>query len=339
MKGEDSIFSFIKQPEHAEQAPPRAAAPPPPSENFAKLSAKIAELEAKLKGLEAKDAGRAPAAPDTLEPELLASQQRILALERTVAELQKVAEAAGREAHAAKELAPGQAAAAVEGLKPEFNASQQRVAALERFAAELQKFVEAAAREAQAEKAAGRRELGKFRAELEALRAKEDSAEALGRGFTEATERSLKNFEAGVLGELKERLLALDAASADIAHKANLISATTAGNAHRIDKLEERAAGLKYLENRLEANDKKFEKLYELEALVQAVKTGMESLENKFGVLAQDTAGIKAEHEGIRSDLESANHEAKHLAALFNYFRTELAFLLPKKKESAGDRR
>lgn len=338
MKGEDSIFSFIKHQEHPESVPQRPSAPSPaPSENFEKLAARIAELEARLKGPDAKAPAQGNAVPDTLKPELLASQQRIMALERTVIELQRTAEAAGREAHAAKELAPGHAA--VDGLKAELHASQQRVAALERFAVELQKFVEGAAKEAQAAKASGDRELGKFRGELEALRAKEDSSEALGRGLTEATERSLKNFEAGVLGELKERLLALDAASADITHKANLISATTAGNAHRIDKLEERAAGLKYLENRLEANDKKFEKLYELEAVVQAVKVGMESLENKFGVLAQDAAGIKADHEGIRSDLESTNHEVKHLTALFNYFRTELAFLLPKKKENAGDRR
>lgn len=348
MKGEDSIFSFIKRQEQPEQAAPRPAAPspapyaapappPPPSENFTKLAARIAELETKLKSLEAKEPAQAPAAPNPLKPELLAAQQRILALERAVAELRGLAESAGLEARAAKELAPSHDA--VGALKAELQASQQRVAALERFATELRNFTEAAGREAQAAKAAGKQELAKFREELDALRAKEDSAEALHRGLTEAAERSLKSFEAGVLGELKERLQALDAASADIAHKANLISATTAGNAHRIDKLEERAAGLKYLENRLEAADKKFEKLYELEALVQAVKAGMDSLENKFGALARDTAGMAAEHQGIRSDYESTAHEVKQLSALFNYFRSELAFLLPKKQESAGDRR
>ncbi len=392
MKGEDSVFSFIKRQEQPESAPQRSAAPsyapvppPPPSENFTKLASRITELEDKLKGLDLKAAGQGSAAPDVLRPEVLAAQQRILALERMVVHLQQVAEAAGREAQAAKALAPGHDAVgafraelqasqqraavlertiahlqqvaeaagreaqaakalapghdAVGALKTELQASQQRVAALERLGTELQKFTEVAGLETKAAKAAGRQELAKFRDELDALRAKEDSAEALHRGLTEAAERSLKNFEAGVLGELKERLQALDAASADITHKANLISATTAGNAHRIDKLEERAAGLKYLENRLEANDKKFEKLYELEALVQAVKVGMESLENKVGVLAQDTAGMSAEHQGIRSDFESTTHEVKQLSALFNYFRTELAFLLPKKKEGVGSSR
>ena len=333
MKGEDSIFSFIKRQEQPESAPARpvppslapysAPIPPPtPSENFTKLAARITELESKFGGQQAP---------------VPAAQQRILSLERTVAQLQQVAEDAGREAHAAKEIAPGHDA--VGALKAELQASQQRVAALERFVTELQKFTEAAGREAQAVKESGKQELAKFRGELEALRAKEDSAEALHRGLTEAAERSLKSFEAGVLGELKERLQALDAVSADITHKANLISATTAGNSHRIDKLEERAGGLKYLENRLEAADKKFEKLYELEAVVQAVKVGMESLENKFGVLARDTAGMAAEHQGIRSDFESTAHEVKQLSALFNYFRTELAFLLPKKKESVGNPR
>ncbi len=479
MKGEDSIFSFVKQPKHTEPASaavpssaPLSPPPPPPSENLSRLAARITELEAKLNEAQAKDACRPPAAavalnpeplaslaariteleakpnevqakdvcrPPTaavaLNPEPLASQQRILALERTVAELRKVSEAAGREAHAAKELAPGHDA--VSGFKAELQASQQRVSARERFATELQKFTEASGRTSQAAKVDGKQDLLKFRDELEALRAKQDSAEAMSRRLTEAAERSMKNFEAGVLGELKERLLAmdaassdithkadlisattaanahridkleeraaglkdlekrleandkkfeklceqqalrakedsaeavsrglteaaersmknfeagvldelktrllaLDAASSDIAHKANLISATTAGNAHRIDKLEERAAGLKYLENRLEANDKKIERLYELEALVQAVKVGMESLDNKFGVLAQDTAGITAEHKSIRSDIESSTHQMEHLTTLFNYFRTELAFLLPKKKEGAGDPR
>lgn len=329
MKGEDSIFSFIKQPEHTEAAPQRAYAPsaapvppPPPSENFTKLTAKIAELEAKFKGLEAKHAAP-PAAVDFNKVEGMAAKIAELEIKLRAVET--------------KDAGPGQAA--VDGVRMELQASQQRVLALERFVVELQKFVEAAGRNAQAEKAAGKQELGKFRGELEALRAKEDSAETLNRGLTEATERSLKNFEAGVLGELRERLLALDTASGEITHKANLISATTAGNAHRIDKLEERAASVKYLENRLEGNERKFEKLYELEAVVQAVKVGMESLENKFGVLAGDTAGMTAEHQSIRSDFESTAHQVKQLTALFNYFRTELSFLLPKKKESVGDPR
>jgi hypothetical protein len=165
----------------------------------------------------------------------------------------------------------------------------------------------------------------------------------LGRGLSQATidgslyERCIKNIEAGVLGEFKDRFSQLDAALERIMRKTNLALETAAGSAKRVDKVEEGVAQLSYIKTRVESNEGKFERLYELDAVVQALKVGVVSLETNIGVVRKDAAEISAEHKKTISDFESVSHQLNQLTALFNHFRTQLSFLLPK-KESLSDK-
>lgn len=241
-----------------------------------------------------------------------------------------------------KDFGPGRAA--VDGLKTELLDSQRSICGLENAIAGLRKEVEEAGRDKQALKESLSLATKQFQGELSGLRYRADSVEEQFRGLSlsdldgRLSERVLKQVEGGVVSEFRDRFSTLDAAFGQVAGKANMAYETSAGSARRVDKLEERAAAISYLESRLESNEKRIEKTYDLEAIVQAMKISVESVENKFSVAIEDTAGISAENKKIISDFESLSHQVKQLTALFNYFRTELAFLLPKKKDSVGEK-
>lgn len=306
MTSGDSLFSCIKPPHGADdceagpgQPHPPAPPVPAPTRQVEDLTARIAELEDKIKKLEAKNSAPVPAAADGLKTDLQAAQGRISGLERVVAGFQQAAEGAAREKQAKKEAA----APALEQVGADLAALRTRAVAVEEICRRIDL------------------------AELDGVSA----------GIA-AFEKRLSNLESGVVSELEARFSTLDSAFGKVVRKANVSHETAAGCARRVDKLEERLARLSYLENRLGSNEGKLERLYDLEAIVQALKVSVESAENDFGQVMREAAGISAEHKKIRSDFESISCQVKHLTALFNHFRAELSFLIPKNTENAGTR-
>lgn len=228
------------------------------------------------------------------------------------------------------------AAEAAEGFKAEAQAARLRAAELERGAAELKRLFEAFPLA-----------VGRVQEEVAVLRARAASLEEVVRRMDPSNlsavalsvdlfERRLKSLEAGLADELKARFSSLDAAFGETARKAAISQETAAGSARRVEKMEERLARLPYLENRLASNEGKLERVFELDSLAQALKLGVEGMEKSFGAAMRDSAVVCAEHKKIRSDFESLSTQVRQLTALFNQFRTELAFLLPKKLESIG---
>jgi archaellum component FlaC len=310
MTGRDSLFSCIKNPPGAEDyaaglgqphppAPPSAPPARAPTGQVENLTAKIAELEDKIKKLEAKNSAPAPAAADGLKTDLQAALGRISGLERVVAGLQQAAEGAAREKREAKVAA----APALDQVMADLAALRTRAGAVEETCRRIDL------------------------ADLDGIGA---GIGALG--------KRLNDLETGVVCELNERCLSLDSAFGKVSRKASVSHETAAGSARRVDKLEERLARLSYLENRLASNESKLERIYDLEAIVQALKVSVEGAENNSGLIMREAAGISAEHKKIRSDFESISHQVKHLAVLFNHFRAELSFLMPKNTENADKR-
>lgn len=228
------------------------------------------------------------------------------------------------------------ASASVECFKAEAKAAQLRAEGLERNAVGLRKTTEALAAT-----------MGQFKEDVSALRVRTAAieetlrrSELAGPGSISLSvgllEGRLKNLEAGLANELKERFLTLDAAFGETARKACLAQETSAGSARRVENLEERVVRLPYLENRINSNEGKLEKLYDLDALARSLKISVEGMEKNFNAAIQESASLSGEHKKIRSDLESLSRQVKHFAALFNQLRAELAFLMPKKQESIG---
>ena len=229
------------------------------------------------------------------------------------------------------------AAAAAEGFKAEAQAALRRVSELEREAAGARKMSEAF-----------HLTLGQFRDEMAALRLQAGSTADIICGLNlpslnnlslsvSLLEGRLKNLEAELADGLKERFSVLDSAFADTARKAALAQETASGSARRVEKLEELAVRLPYMENRLASGEGKLEKIYDLEALAQSLKLSVEGMEKNFSAAIRDSASISAEHKKNSSDIDALSRQVKHLAALFNQLRTELAFLMPKRQESVGD--
>lgn len=227
--------------------------------------------------------------------------------------------------------------ALIEGFKAEVKTAQRRADELERNASGWQKTIETLSAA-----------MGQFKEETSALRMRTGSVEETLRRFDLSNSSSislsvallegrLKNLEAGLANELKERFLTLDAAFRETSGKAGLAQETAMGSARRVEKLEERAARLPYLENRLNSYEGKLERLYDLDALSQSLKSSVEGMENNFNTSMHESASLSGEHKKICSDFESLSRQVKHFAALFNQLRTELSFLMPKKQESFGD--
>lgn len=228
------------------------------------------------------------------------------------------------------------AALAVEVFKAEAQIAQRRASELEREAEGLKKRDETFSLL-----------MGQLREELAALRTRVGSVEkiicrldpsnlnsvALSVGLLEGR---LKNLEADLANEFKERFSALDAAFGEASLKAGLARETAYGSARCVEKMEERIARLPYLENRLNASEVKLERIYDLEVLSESLKVSVDGMVNKFSAAMRESAVMSVEHEKNCSDFESLSHQVKQLTALFNHFRSELSFLMPKKQGSIG---
>ena len=296
----DSLFSFIKRPAEAEKPAPRAPEP------------QAAPAQAQ----------QAPAPP----PPPSANYEKLAA---RVAELEARLKAAE---------APREKISELEGRLKALEASQGKISGLERASAGLSAGLQKAA--ADSERTA--QELPKLRGELAVFRSRLEGIEETCRGLAMSgteSKRYLKDLEASLLGELKERFSLFDTAFGEIARKAGLAYDTAAAGVQRLDRVEERSLKLSHLENRLESDEKKLETLYAVDASVQALKNAMASLEGRLAALMKESACLSGERQRGLADLESLTHQVRQLSALFNHFRTELSFLLPKKKEKAGGER
>lgn len=305
MTGGDSVFLCIKHAdpaaEAAHRAPAAAPLPPPPPRPAPSLK-QYEDLCAKVAALEGK----------------------ILKLE-----------------------AKDPAAAAAEGLRAQAEASQLRFSGLEREVAALKKLADVSAQGGSAAQEKWAASLARFREELSSQAARVGSLEEWTKSLDPSGlnslalsvslfEGRLKNMEAGLANELKERFSVLDSAFGATARKASMAQETAAGSARRVEKLDERVARLPYLENRLDAVAEKLERIYELEALSQSLKLSVDGLEKNCDSVMRESSSLSAEHKKVCSDLETLSRNVKHFSALFNQLRTELAFLMPKKQETIG---
>ena len=304
MNGEESVFSCIKQQDSHEGAASHAPASAPSSQPYR---------------------GSSPGQHDDL-------CAKVAALEAKIQKLEEINSAS---------------AAAAAGLKSETQAAQLRSAELEREVTGLKKLVEVFTLERRAGRDAVSAATGHFKEELASYSSRIGSIEGVVRGLDPSSlnavslsvglfEGRLKNIETGLANELKERFSLLDSACCETARKAVMAQETAAGSARRMEKVEEKIARLTYIENRVNAGAEKLERIYELEALSQSLILSVEGMEKHFSSSMRDSATLSAQNKKISSDFDSLSLNVKHLAALFNQFRTELAFLMPKTKETAG---
>jgi len=362
----DSVFSCIDPHDGRNEAelpvPPPAPPlpPPPPPGQHEDLCAKVAALEAKIKKLEERDHAAA-AAVEGYKAEAQAAQLRAAELERGISGLKKTIEDSGRDSRAGQDTN----GIAIRELKEELHSQRARVGSLdkifqnpdlsglnslslsvgllegrlknleaglvnelkERFLTLDAGFGETARKAglAQETAAAGARRVEKLEERVVRL------------PYLENRLKSCEDkLEAGLANELKERFSTLDAAFGETARKAGLAQEIAAGGARRVEKLEERVARLPYLENRLKSSEDKLERIYDLEALTQSLNLSVEGMEKSFSAAMRESSLVSAEHKKICSDFESLSRQVKQLTALFNQFRTELAFLMPRKQESSG---
>lgn len=270
--------------------------PPPPPKQHEDLCAKVAALEAKIKRLEERDCAAAAAA-EGFKTEAQAARSSAVELEREISGLKKTIEDSCRNNRAGQDTTR----IALGELKEELGSQRARVGSIDKIIGSLDPF------------------------NLSSL--------SLSIGLLEGR---LKNLEVGLADEFKERFSTLDAAFGETARKAGLAQETAAGGARHIEKLEERVARLPYLENRLKSCEDKLERIYDMEALAQSLKSSVEGMEKSFSAAMRESSLVSAEHKKICLDFESLSRQVKQLTALFNQFRTELAFLMPKKQESSG---
>lgn len=297
----ESIFSFIKDQGVQEEAARNFVSPvPPPAPR--------------------------PAPPQELHEDLRA---KLAALEAKVIKLEGINSAA---------------AAASAGLKAESQALRSRSEGLEREIAVLKKMVEDSVRENRAGREAA---IAQLKKELDSQSSSTASLEEMVRRLDPSLlnsmelsvslfEGRLKNLEAGLAGELKARFAALDTALGETVRKAGIAQETAAGSARRVEKMDEKLARLPYLENMVNAGAEKLGKIYEVESLAQFLKLSVEGMEKKTGTAMSEFGVISAEQKKACSDLEALSRQVRQLTALFNQFRVELAFLMPKKQESSG---
>lgn len=145
-------------------------------------------------------------------------------------------------------------------------------------------------------------------------------------------EGRFKSVEAGLNDELHERFSAVSLSVGESARKAALALETAAAGARRLEKLEELLVRLPYVENRFATLETKLERIYELDALAQALKMSVEGTEGKLALVMKEAAAISGGQKRLGADFESLSAQVRQMAALFNQFRTELSFLIPKKR-------
>lgn len=146
-------------------------------------------------------------------------------------------------------------------------------------------------------------------------------------------EGRLKSVEAGFNDELHERFSAVSLSAGESARKAALALQTAAAGALRLERLEELLVRLPYIDKRFAALETKLERLFELDALAQALKISVEGTEGKLVLAMKETAAISGGQKRLGSDFDSLSAQVRQMAALYNQFRTELSFLIPKKQE------
>lgn len=174
-------------------------------------------------------------------------------------------------------------------------------------------------------------------AALEAATAKKTEVRGAGTDLelTALVER-VKSIEKNLADELSRRFSGFDEAFSEVLRKALTAQETARGTMVRLEALEELSARLVYLENRLENAERRTGKFCESEAIAEALKVENERLEASLNELSKKSAVGAAERQRLASDLETLTAQFNQLSALFNHFRTELGFLVPKKKESAA---
>ncbi len=344
---EGSIFSCIKHEEdHAQPAggtlprippAPPPAAPPSPApaqgqRQYEEICARLRDLEGRLKKAEERESALASAL-EGARSELKAVSARAEALAQRpappVPEAAKALAAAGEAARTAGEAFKAAGEAARSGGEAARTAGEAAKTSGEASAA-------AAAALKAAEEAAS--SAARLRAELAELRQSSgQAAQSFSSGLGLVEDR-VRHLQSGLAEELKARFAALDTALMDASRKAGLAQEASASAGRRVEKSEERLARLQYLESRVESNEGKLGKIYDLEALAQALRVSVEGMEKNFDAAMRASAVISAENKRLNSDFEGLSRQVRQLTALFNQLRAELAFLMPKKENETEAR-
>lgn len=292
----DSVFSCIHPHEEAQHyAPP----PPPPQPAPAPVREDKAAL--KVTALEARITKLEECAAAAASAAEVSRRQAQAAAERAAELEEKLAEVTERLAAAAQSAGPdGATAVEVTGLRHELSSYSQRMASAE-----------------------------------EAVRCFDPAALNSIALSVRLFEGRLKSIETGFAEELHERFSALSSQAVEAARKAGLAQEMTGGVARRLEKLEENSARLPYIERRFSALESRLERIYELDALAQSLKLGVEGMEGKMGSALKESAAISGGQEKLSSDFETLSAQVRQMTALFNQFRTELSFLIPKKQKNS----
>ena len=336
MTAGESLFSFLKPQGILDEAacrvpPPATASPPPQGED---LSARVAALEGEIKRMGGSGAaGAAGALEDRIKK--LESDRAAAAFGALEARIKKL------------ERTGAAPAVSVEGFERKLQAAQFSVLELEQEMSGIKRQLDAVKAGGQTSQAEALSTVVQLKEALGLQRGRVGTLEEIVRRLDPGAlnslaisvslyEGRLKSLETGLADELKERFTLFDTALRDAVRKAGAAQETATGSFRRIEKIEERTARLSYLEDRLNSNEDKLRMVYELEAFSQSLKASVEGMGKSFNAAMRGAAVISAEHEKIASDFESLSRQVKHLEALFNQFRTELAFLMPKKQENPG---
>lgn len=222
--------------------------------------------------------------------------------------------------------------------------SERRLAEMERLAAGLKAELQAAGNSA-AESVAGQAAAKELKARVLALEGRLTAAErAAAHGQREnerpapmaRIEERLGEMETAILAEADRRIAGMDVSVKEASSKAVIAQEASAGNARRLEKLEEKAARLAYIEKRLESAERRAERVCECEGLAESLKVSVEELERGLEAVLRKESSLSAENRQAAAELHSLSRQVGQLSALFNHFRSELSFLVPGRKDVAG---
>jgi hypothetical protein len=149
-------------------------------------------------------------------------------------------------------------------------------------------------------------------------------------------EGRLQSLEGGLVNELKERFAAIDPALREAAVKSRVAQETAAGLELRVAKFEEKLSQLPYLESRVNSSEEKAGCIYDIEAQNRSLGLRLEKMERDMHSVMREASAVMVENKRKGSELDSLAHKVSQMSALFNHFRSELAFLVPKGRESGG---
>jgi chromosome segregation ATPase len=225
-------------------------------------------------------------------------------------------------------------------------AAVRRLAELENLVTGLKKELEESRSKAVADRESYCSSAKLFRAEVSSLALRLSAAEkslaagpapaAISLSAITGLEQRLREMEARFSEALDLRLSRFDVSFEETARRSTLAQETAGGNNRRLDRMEERLARLTYIESRLTNSEQKYERICECAALTDSLKISVEELQLSLGSILQKEAALKAESNKNGSELQSLSRQVGQLSALFNHFRSELAFLMPGRREAAG---